>query len=224
LSEELKPLEAVVGCPIDISLLSHSPLLAMLRDSADEVKKGALEVLKLTHVFNTCEKETRLKPGEFEDMMVQVRYRLLHICSGGEFFYNDPVAEAICLGLLTYAMTLDFLYASSEPYKGFFNKLKNALDNPSFLAVVDPGTYLWLLMVTGISVVGTQGRGWLASRIQAVSATYARSDWAFAREVLEAYPWTPRWHDQVGSGFWNQCLQGGTLEPENDQGLEQFIS
>jgi hypothetical protein len=185
----------------------ESPLLILIWDGPKELYEAAVEMFKLSHLFNSRKDKTKLTTLQYMETTVHIRYRLMNMYENGESRFQDPIAAAIHLGLLASAMSFDsFFNPEAGAFDRFFDSLKAALSNPAFQATVDVDTHLWLLMTTAISVAGPQGRAYLAPIIIRTAAKYEMRDWAFIRQVLGAYPWVGSLHDRLASEYWVTIL------------------
>jgi hypothetical protein len=201
-----KRIETVLPASFDTSPVYASPLLSYLSDTP-EFYEAAVEVLKLSHIFNSCVEDTSVTQEQHKLFAVQLRYGLSEMFIEGESTLQNPVAKAIHLGLFAFTVTLDRIYTGAS-YKKLVVTLKHVLDDPAFQSAIDLHTHLWLLMVVSISVADAEDIAWLVPRIKIIVEQFGRQDWYFARQIFAAYPWTTCLHDQQGFMFW------GSMFPE----------
>ncbi|KAI9155315.1 hypothetical protein HJFPF1_07897 [Paramyrothecium foliicola] len=214
LDQMTKPLGAIHPLFTDRSLIVSSPLPDAVRNSNREVYQAAIDVLKMSYIFNSRTSTTKLTPDEFSQILITIRYHLLGINILGGNKLRDPVANVVHLGLSAF-MTMfgtHFGHQGKVPLTLFFNVMRSALEDQRLRDSLDLGTHLWLLVITGISIASPEGHIWLAHHIRTVTARLGRSDWHFAQQILSLHPWVGCLHDKVASQLWDSIF--GSPNPE----------
>ncbi|VUC21586.1 unnamed protein product [Clonostachys rosea] len=169
----------------------------------------AQEITKVTRILNATVPSSRLYPIAFQDLVTHLTYRVLNIESVDGCQLVGAVTIAVHRGLLAFMLTFVTQLSRQRriPYPVLRSSLTEALDDPGFLASVDPATHVWLLIVAGIYVLDkTISVTWLRPRLAEVMSVFGRTDWEFGRSLLDNYPWVDSLHNESASLIWRDCF------------------
>ena len=213
LGRSAKTLEAIVPIFSNPAFEVRSPLINAVRNADLEVFSAAKDIMKVSRLFNSGVAAKKLGAGAFQDLITTTCYRLLEIGPiDGRRGNMHPVANAAHLALLSFMTTFlsQIGRQRRQRYALLSRKLIKALDNPKFQAAVDPATHLWLLAMSGISVLNKEDRVWLKPRLAEAAEQFGCTDWQFARRLLGKYPWVGELHDQPAFLLWEACFPSAT--------------
>lgn len=209
LSRSAKKLESIVPIFSNPAFEVRSPLMNVVRNADMEVFTVAQDIMKMSKIFNSRLATRKLDPLAFQEVITTLCYRLLDIDSVSGDKLVSPTAKAVHRGLVAFMSTflLQIGRARHLRYRLLARGLKAALDNTKFRTSVDPASQLWLLVVTGISVLNQDEiKTWLAPRLSQVMDQFGTTDWQFASRLLSKYPWIKTIHDQPAAQLWNTCF------------------
>lgn len=134
----------------------------------------------------------KLKPEWFQEIMLSIQYRLLHL----EYSLNThSLEEAVRLGLLAFETTVFLQIPGSKMISRVFaQQLRGAVQmvfatHPQLLDLK-----LWLLLIGSIMVFDTR-EPWL---VEAVSELTQGQDWDTIRQRLMSIMWISNVHDAPG--------------------------
>jgi hypothetical protein len=164
----------------------------------------------MTSVSHILERRlVKFDPFAFQDILISVLYRLLHLHPLSDPIPETPVDKLCCLGLLAFMSTTIFQPGRQEllPYELLAEKLRQALMESSASALVHKTMLFWILYVGGISVFRDSNMTWLIPRIKATSSSLGIRDWPGAREKLCTYPWISVFHDGPAQELWNRMIE-----------------
>jgi hypothetical protein len=149
---------------------------------------------------------TKFDPFDFQEIIISVLYRLLHLFPLAESVPRTQVDRLCFLALLSFMSTMVFQPSLHEKlrYKLLTEKLYFSLIEASTFAVVDETVLFWILYIGGISGLRYTDMTWLKPRIKAITSSLGIYDWSGAREKLCRYPWISVFHDQPAQQLWNQ--------------------
>jgi len=215
LGRSAKTLDAIVPIFSNPAFEVRSPLINAVRNADQEVLIATEDIMKVSRLFNSGVAAKKLGPHAFQDIITTTCYQLLDIRAiDGSRCDMHSVANAIHLALLAFMTTFLIQFGRQRRlrYELLSKKLMRALDNPKFQAAVDPATHLWLLVMTGISVLSKEHRVWLRPRLSEAIAAFGVDDWKFAKRLLSKYPWIGDLHDEPAAKLWQLCF------PADDEG------
>jgi hypothetical protein len=157
-------------------------------------------VMKDLHEFSLIanvayQTERKIDPSTFNEIMVSIMYRLLHLT-----FEIEPVNEVIRVGMITFATTIFLQWnISSQRYEYMVNLFRGALLKARASAIdLPPPIQLWLLFTWGL-FTGTKFDGdWYTSWLCEVIELVQVRTWDEARKVLKSVVWIDFLHDPHG--------------------------
>lgn len=166
------------------------------------------ELSRLCCFLNNLSTPPRLDPSDLEDALSSLAYRLLHLHPIIGDTMENIVENAYHLGAVALLWTIMFesgrLHRS--PYTLLAERIREAVN-----ALIGAGTdatplVLWLLFVGGISVLGSNDKGWLYSRIKCCTSVLGLENWQCTRELLEQFPWINLIHDKPAQRLWDAVI------------------
>lgn len=141
-----------------------------------------------------------LDASQFEEALISLAYRLLYLHPIGCEATGSITETAYHLGAVAVLWTVLFesgrLHRS--PYTLLAERLEDAVDALLAAGTEENELLLWLLFISGISVLRPTDTGWLHGRIKCCIAVLGLGDWQCVREVLKMFPWINLIHDQPG--------------------------
>jgi len=136
----------------------------------------------------------KLDPHMFNDMMLLILYRLLHLA-----FDDDSVSEAIRVGLVAFAATM-FLRGkgAGRQYYYLAGVFHDVLTLHASGDDLPPTIQLWLLLVWGV-YSGTQlHEEWLVLWLKRTLQHLQVETWEEMRKALKSVMWIEFLHDPHG--------------------------
>lgn len=168
------------------------------------------ELMRLCRFLNNLSTPPQLDPADFEDALISLAYRLLHLRPLNSNAMESTVEHAYHLGAVALLWTIMFESGRlhRNPYTLLAESTRKAVD-----ALIAAGTdatpfILWLLFVGGISVLSFQDSDWLYARIRCCTAVLDLGDWQSARKLLEQFPWINITHDKPAQRLWHAVMSG----------------
>ncbi|KAK6331200.1 hypothetical protein TWF696_003265 [Orbilia brochopaga] len=163
--------------------------------------------------LNDTQGGPRLRPLEFQELLISVCYRLLH---AHPLMDERPanIAEDAChlalLALMTTMLIRPAIHQSWPSYALVTDLLRCAVRAMGD-SEEDDEFMLWLLFAGGISVLDARREAWLAERLGRCTAAMGVESWAAAREILARFPWIGYFHDGLGEDLWNSLSVTGVV-------------
>ena len=155
--------------------------------------------------LNDISESKRLNPTDFEDALISMAYRLLYLYPLGTKRPESQLENAYQLGAIAIVWTL--LFESGRLHRTPYNLLAAKMqDSADMLVTTETGTnllQLWLLFVSGISVMGSNEKEWLHCRIKRCTSALNLEDWPSTRELLGTFPWITLIHDKPARKLWH---------------------
>jgi hypothetical protein len=167
-----------------------------------------VDLMSVSRLFNDDRAFVRLDPYAYQEILISVCYRLLHLhplLSDGPENHNE---KSCYLGLLALVTTLLFQYGRSRrlSYDLLAEKLRNTIESVLSNQLVEETTILWLLFAGGISVFGAPDRAWLIPRIKTLIITLNIDTWRIVRDKIKTLFWIDAAHDKPGKELWEAAV------------------
>jgi hypothetical protein len=157
----------------------------------------------------------RLEQAVFQQLMISVHYRLLHLESAHA---AHSLEESLRLGMLAFSATiflqmrgirLGYQYLASRLEVCF--RGMQALDETVALEFE-----LWLLFMSDVStLIDPLKNSWLLDRLSLTTEKLGLRSWEKTRTVLKAHLWVDRLHDDPGEKLFRYLSQP-LLSPTKD--------
>ena len=165
----------------------------------------AADISTVADFLNSDTKHHKLEPTTYQDLIVDLGYRLLEY----KPFYGlqdlDALQAALHLALTAFMTTfiLQFGHRRRIPFNSLSVRLKAALHgswtrdggNLSFL--------LWALMVGGISEFGRGDHTWLLPEIRRTGNELGIKHWDNLQLAMLQYPWVRFLHEDSARQLWD---------------------
>jgi hypothetical protein len=163
----------------------------------------ATDVSTVVHFLNTEAKNFKLKPVVYQDLILDLAYRLVEYRLPSPQ-QEDSLQTALRLALTSFMTTfiLHFGHQRRIRFTDLAIRLQKALRG---CWTTNPGNhsfFLWALVVGGISEFGPLDHGWLLPAIRKTADGLGITDWEPLRAVLLQYPWVSVLHDDQAKRLW----------------------
>lgn len=148
-----------------------------------------------------------LEPSQFEDALISLAYRLIYLRPLGREATGTSTENAYHLGAVAVLWTVLFesgrLHRS--PYSLLAEKLRDAVDTLLAAGTEQNELLLWLLFISGISVLRPTDKTWLHGRIKCCTLVLGLADWQSARKAL-MFPWINLIHDKPAQRLFHAAV------------------
>ncbi|KAF7160795.1 hypothetical protein CNMCM5623_006389 [Aspergillus felis] len=170
-----------------------------------------LDLFSFSRVLNDVERKHGLKldPLDYMETVVSLLYRLVEISSLRQAF-TEPggrYGEVTYLAMLAFMTTLlpEFTRdGSSCPLLS--DRLGRAMQDfcvtASESSDSDPALLLWILFISGISVLNIKDCRWLSPLIAVTCERLELDSWAVIQQRLSQFPWIFALHEASGHRLW----------------------
>ena len=167
------------------------------------------ELMRLCRFLNNLSTPPRLDPADFEDALISLAYRLLHLHPLNSEVMENIVENAYHLGAVALLWTIMFESGRLHraPYNLLAERIREAVDALVVVGIAVTPPRFWLLFVGGISVLRSEDdKKWLYCRIKCCLAVLDLGDWQGTRELLEQFPWINIIHDKPAQRLWHAVM------------------
>lgn len=191
---------------------SHQPHDAHIRDFLEATSDQRLHnALRDLHAFscisNLAYQTTRkLSPEIYNEIMISILYRLTRLS-----FENDPMQEAIRIGLLAVSSTIFMQRQYMEhPYDHLSNLYRTAmykLHETTDITLPVP-VELWLIILLRVVMPKESSTSdWLSVWLDHTVLRAEIDSWSQAREILRSIVWVDFIHDRLGKPTFEDTMR-----------------
>ncbi|PWY83801.1 hypothetical protein BO94DRAFT_586850 [Aspergillus sclerotioniger CBS 115572] len=173
-----------------------------------------LELFSFSSLLNEVNKRQRLRldPLDYTETIVSLLYHLTEVSPLRQAFTNPGLySDVTYLAMLAFMTTLLPEYTrdgSSCPILS--DRLGSAIQDlyitASGFSDSDPPFLLWILFISGISVLKLKDYPWLLPLIADTCATLELDSWAVIQQHLSQFPWIFALHDTPGRHLWDAII------------------
>lgn len=173
-----------------------------------------LDLFSFSSLLNKVETRQRLRldPLDYTETLVSLLYRLTEVSPLRQAFTNPGLyGDVTYLAMLAFMTTLLPEYTrdgSSCPLLS--DRLGSAIQDlfltASGLSDSDLPFLLWILFISGISVLKLKDYPWLLPLISETCATLELDNWVAIGQHLFQFPWIFALHDSPGRHLWETIL------------------
>ncbi|KAB5539319.1 hypothetical protein GE09DRAFT_313879 [Coniochaeta sp. 2T2.1] len=158
----------------------------------------AADISTITDFLNSTTKDRKLEPISYQDLVIDIGYRLLDYRSLSSQLPQDSLQVALQLSLTAFLTTfiLQFGYQRKIHFNSLSLGLRDALRGPWTCEPANRSFLLWALVVAGISEFGPTDYQWLLPAIRLTAAELGVRDWEGLRVAMYEYPWVRVLHDE----------------------------
>ena len=166
-----------------------------------------LDVLEIDAVLNDFAGDGHLGLVTFQEILVSICSRLIHIRPLKSDKPMSPVEAAYHTGILIYIMSLFFQHDHRRimDYDLVTVRLKEVLDCEQEL---NDDLALWLMCLGGIWLADDPYRLWLAPMIRQFTHTTGIDSWPEVHDRVSKFPWINVIHEDQGRLAWASALEG----------------
>jgi hypothetical protein len=175
----------------------------------------AEDMFLLTHILNNATTEmAKLDPTVYQELVLDLVYRLLELSSVTESIFESCVERACHLGMITFLTTLLFRFDRLHhiQYAKLLAKLSKTLQMPNFVNGVAQDIHLWLLMVAGITIPGETLADWYSAQLAVCLEHLGVESWEDARGLLQKLPWVRVVHNRRACAMWKIYRNDATVQ------------
>ncbi|KAK1957515.1 hypothetical protein LY78DRAFT_663549 [Colletotrichum sublineola] len=173
-----------------------------------------LDLIIFADILNDRVKKGRAKlnPLDYTETLISLIYRLLG--SGplerSPVVSEEPNCKAARLAMLAFMTSLLPSYCRSNFSSSLLcTHLVEAIQNLLFMQVKaqdnNSSLLLWILFISGISVLKLDNHSWLLSAINMTCKQSDLYEWAVVHHRLIGFPWIYTLHDAPARSLWNQA-------------------
>jgi hypothetical protein len=185
-------------------MINKPSLRALQLDFEPQLQYLREELMRLCRFLNSLSTPPQLDPADFEDALISLAYRLLHLRPLNSDAMESTVELAYHLGAVALLWTVMFESGRlhRNPYTLLAESIRKAVNALIAAGTGETALVLWLLFVGGISVLGFDDMPWLCCRIQCYTAVLDLKTWQSTRELLAQFPWINLIHDKPAQRLW----------------------
>lgn len=151
----------------------------------------------------------RMKPQLFQEIMVSLQYRLLHL--GFDDLIRSAADEALRLAVLSFTTTIFLQVAGIETrYSRLAARFKSALVTlETQTTECSPHAKVWMLVAASISLSLTSHK-WLRIALSETVGEAHISEWSEMKRVLKKFFWVDVIHDAAGKAVFENASSNKT--------------
>lgn len=181
---------------------THSRLAELQPDPA--LASIAADVSTVAAFLNSKTKHHKLEPIIYQDLVVDLGYRLLEYRSLCDLPGPDTLQDALHLALTAFMTTfiLQFGHRRRIRFNRLAGCLKAALHGDWTYEPGNRSFRLWALVAGGISEFGTGDYQWLLPQIRHTAAELGILRWEELQAAMLFYPWVRVLHDEPAKRLW----------------------
>ncbi|OIW29181.1 hypothetical protein CONLIGDRAFT_670859 [Coniochaeta ligniaria NRRL 30616] len=187
------------------STRKHSRLADLHPDSA--LGCIAADISTVADFLNSETRHRKLDPLTYQDLVVDLGYRLLEYRPPCGDESLDTLHEALHLALTAFMTTfiMHFGHQRQIRFDSLSIRLKDALHKPWTSEPANRPFLLWALVVGGISEFDLGDYDWLLPEIRRAADGLGIYDWESVRVVMLQYPWVKVLHDDQAKRLWGSA-------------------
>lgn len=157
--------------------------------------------------LNSETKHRKLDPTAYQNLVVDLGYRLLEYKPPGGEESQNTLQAALHLALTAFMTTfiLQFGHQRRVRFNDLAVRLKDALTKPWTCKPENLPFLLWALVVGGISEFGSREYHWLLPRIKHTADEFGIYNWCSFQRVMLQYPWVKVLHDDSAKRLWDSA-------------------
>ncbi|KAF6817369.1 hypothetical protein CPLU01_13615 [Colletotrichum plurivorum] len=209
----LKPLSQNV--PVTAVLCNSSPVAAQLSACSPGLPRIMLDLIVFAGILNDKAKNARskLNPLDYTETLTSLLYRLLEgdsfrqpLLASEEGLYGDVVRLAMLAfmtGLLPNYCRGNF--GSSLLCSRLADAVRKLHSTHADAGSGDVSLLLWILFMSGISVLEVDDHSWLVPAIAEACDRTGLRDWAALHHHLGEFPWIYALHDAPAQCLWEEA-------------------
>ncbi|PYI02928.1 hypothetical protein BO78DRAFT_323961 [Aspergillus sclerotiicarbonarius CBS 121057] len=171
-----------------------------------------LDLFSFSKLLNQVERCPRLKldPLDYTETLISLLYRLLEVSS-----LKKPSKPGVTyLAMLAFMMTLLPEYTRDGSICPLLSdRLENTM--ASELLYSDLPLLLWVLFISGMSVLNLKNHHWLLPLIADTCERLKLNDWAVLQRHLSQFPWIFALHEAPGQRLWEASRERSTHHNKN---------
>jgi len=181
----------------------HSRLAELRPDSGLECI--AADVSTVADFLNAETKQRKLDPAAYQDLVIDLGYRLLESRPPCGSQGHDTLQAALHLALTAFMTTfvLQFGHQRRIRFNDLSVRLKHSLRGSWASEPGNTSFLLWALIVGGISEFGPTDYSWLLPGIRQTAGELGIRGWESILHVLSQYPWVSVLHDVAARRLWH---------------------
>ena len=171
------------------------------------------DLISVAHFLNNKPPCVRIEPFTYQEILISISYRLLHLCSPADLThaFQTDLEELCHFSMLAMITTLFFQHGAFGhlvAYKTLTERLQSAIERASKTEFMYDPIFLWALFTGGISVFrNASNKAWFSLLIKAYLSRFRIDDWTDARIEIKKFPWIDIVHDCPGIELWRTLPQ-----------------
>lgn len=187
------------------STRKHSRLAEFRLDSA--LSCIAADVSTLADFLNSENKQHKLQPTAYQDLVVDLGYRLLEYKPLDGEESQDTLQAALHLALTAFMTTfiLQFGHKRRIRFQNLSVHLKEALNKPWTCEPANRTFLLWAAVIGGIAEIESDDHPLLLAEIKRTADGLGIHDWESLQRVLLQYPWVRLLLDDSAKKIWDSA-------------------
>jgi hypothetical protein len=172
-----------------------------------------LDINTIAGYLNQTTRLNKLNPQVYQDIILDLCYRLLGPNPLNGPRPADPLENAVHIGLTVFVTTfiIPFGRRRRMRFAALSACLSHAIQNQSWtFEDSNKGFLLWLLVISGITVFNQEDRIWLLPMIRHTAVRLSIKSWDALQSLVLEYSWVRILHDDAAEQLWNEATQ---IEP-----------
>lgn len=167
----------------------------------------AADVSTVADFLNSENKLHKLQPTEYQDLVVDLGYRLLEYepLDGEESQYTLHTVLHLALTAFMTTFILQFGHKRRIRFQNLAVHLKEALNKPWTCEPANRTFLLWAAVIGGIAEIESDDHPLLLAEIKRMADGLGIHDWESLQRVLLQYPWVRVLHDESARKIWESA-------------------
>jgi hypothetical protein len=169
-----------------------------------------LDINTIASYLNQTSRLNKLTPQVYQDLLLDLCYRLLESSPLDGPRPADPLENAVHIGLTAFVSTFIIFFGRRRRicFAALSACLSQAIQNQSWTFEDSNQKFLlWLSVISGITIFNQEDRLWLLPMIRHTALMLGIQSWEALQSLLLEYPWVRILHSDASKGLWNEANQ-----------------
>jgi hypothetical protein len=169
-----------------------------------------LDINTIASYLNQTSRLNKLTPQVYQDLLLDLCYRLLESSPLDGPRPVDPLENAVHIGLTAFVSTFIIFFGRRRRicFSALSACLSQAIQNQSWTFEDSNQEFLlWLSVISGITIFNQEDRLWLLPMIRHTALMLGIQSWEALQSLLLEYPWVRILHSDASKELWNEANQ-----------------
>lgn len=168
-----------------------------------------LDLLSFSRLLSEVERTQRpkLDPLDYTETLLSFLYRLVEVLplGQGDNKHSGLYGDVIYFAMLAFMTTLLPEYTRDGSRCPFLSDCVGSAIQDLYISAAaesDPSLFLWILFISGISVLNLKDHHWLSPLIAHTCERLELDSWTAIQQQLSQFPWIFTFHEAPGCRLW----------------------